>query len=64
MFSSPLAGEYEIARTLFGMDDPALAAIALAGVRASFLDDDSKRRLEADIEAWLAAPGSGNGTPS
>jgi adenosine deaminase len=64
MFSSPLAGEYEIARHQFGMDDPALAAIALAGVRASFLDDDSKHKLEADIDAWLAAPGAGNGTPS
>jgi adenosine deaminase len=54
MFSSPLAGEYEACRTTFGMDDTALAALAHAGVAASFADGDTKRGLADAIAAWLA----------
>ena len=53
MFASPLAGEYEKARRVFGLDDHALADIAKAGIHASFLDDGAKAQLAADVDAWL-----------
>jgi adenosine deaminase len=52
MFASPLCGEYELARTVFDLNDDALAGVAKAGMRASFLDDADKAALEADIDAW------------
>ena len=53
MFNSPLLGEYELARETFSMTDEELSAIALAGVRASFMESESKVRLEAEIDEWL-----------
>ena len=53
MFSSPLAGEYQLARTVFGLGDETLADLARAGVLASFADDASKAELERAIDAWL-----------
>ena len=53
MFSSPVAGEYEIARTAFGMDDERLAALARAGVRSSLADHATKDRIEREVDAWL-----------
>jgi len=64
VFSSPIAGEYEIARRVFGMDDAALAEMARTGVRSSFLDDGSKNSIEAEIDEWLRRPTSGNGSPA
>ena len=52
MFASPLSGEYENARTVFGLDDDALAAVAKAGINASFLDDRAKVELVDEIAAW------------
>lgn len=54
MFSSPLAGEYEACRSVFGMDDDALAGLAHAGVIASFADEVTKHALAEAIDAWLA----------
>jgi adenosine deaminase len=54
MFCSPVAGEYEAARAVFGMDDHALADLARAGVRASFADDGLKESMLAGIDAWEA----------
>ena len=56
MFHSPLLGEYEAARSVFGLDDAALAAIARNGVRASFLPAGDKASLEAAIDGWLDSP--------
>jgi adenosine deaminase len=56
MFSSPLAGEYELARRAFGLDDETLAAIAIDGVRSSFAPEGLRAELERGIDAWLAAP--------
>jgi adenosine deaminase len=53
MFASPVVGEYRKARQVFGFDDERLAALARAGVRASFADDDVKAAIERDIDAWL-----------
>jgi adenosine deaminase len=53
MLSSPVAGEFETARTVFGMDDDRLAALARAGVRSSFADRATKDRIERGIDDWL-----------
>jgi len=53
MFTSPLVGEYEACRRVFGMDDDALARLARAGVTASFADEVTKRALTEAIDAWL-----------
>jgi hypothetical protein len=40
----------------WALDDPELAALAIAGVDASFADDETKASLRTEIEGWLAAP--------
>jgi adenosine deaminase len=54
MFGSPVAGEYTLARETFGISDEGLAAIASAGIRASFAEQDVKRRMDDGVAAWLA----------
>ncbi len=53
IFASPLSGEYEVARAAFGLDDATLAAIAGAGVSASFADPATKATLQREIDLWL-----------
>ena len=53
MFASPLNGEYEVARAVFGLGDDAIAQVAKTGVAASFLDDADKATLLAEVDAWL-----------
>jgi adenosine deaminase len=53
MFDSPLLGEYELARNAFAMTDEELAQVAIAGVRASFMEVPSKVQLAAQIDEWL-----------
>jgi adenosine deaminase len=53
LFDAPLAGEYEIARSEFGLSDEELADVARNGIRASFADEDTKRALLAGVERWL-----------
>jgi adenosine deaminase len=55
MISTPLATEFARVRDAFGYDDTTMAALARAGVDASFAPDDLKMRLHRDIDAWLAA---------
>jgi adenosine deaminase len=54
MVGTTLTTEYERARAAFGWSDAELAAIALAGVDASFAPDPLKAALRADIAGWLA----------
>jgi adenosine deaminase len=56
MFGAWLADVFEMARETWRYDDAELAEIARAGVRASFADDDLKRGILEDIDAWLGAP--------
>jgi adenosine deaminase len=49
-----LVTEYERIREAFGYDDEALAALARAGVDASFASDAVKAALQAGIAEWLA----------
>jgi len=53
MFASPVLGEYAAARSVFGMPDEALAAIARAGVQASYADESTKRQMTDGIDAWI-----------
>lgn len=53
MFNSPVLGEYDVARNIFGMPDEALAALARAGVQASYADGGTKQAMDRDIEAWI-----------
>ncbi len=54
MFGSWVNDEYRAAREVFGYDDTELADIAAASVHASFADDDVKREMLRDIDAWMA----------
>jgi adenosine deaminase len=53
LFSSPLAGEYELARAVFGLTEDDLADLARNGIRASFADDGTKSTLLGAIDAWM-----------
>ena len=57
MFDAWLADVYRTVRDTWGYDDAELAEISRTGVRASFADDDVKRGILRDIDAWLADSG-------
>jgi len=59
MFGSPLADEYERACQQFGMDEADLAAIALAGVDASFAPAALKADIAGAVRHWLATVEAG-----
>jgi aminodeoxyfutalosine deaminase len=49
MFGTTLNREYEIAAELLGLDESGIAALARNAVQASFMADDEKRELLAEI---------------
>ena len=53
MFGSPLAGEYELARRQFVVDDTTLAAIARCGVDVSFAPVQLKAEIRRQMDEWL-----------
>ncbi|GII08424.1 adenosine deaminase [Planomonospora parontospora subsp. parontospora] len=53
MFATTLTNEYRVAADVFGLDRPALAALARNAVTASCLDPAAKRSLTAEIDALL-----------
>ena len=55
MFSTTLNREYEVAAGLLGLDEAGLAGLAVAAVDASFLPEDRKGSLRAEIAGHLAA---------
>jgi adenosine deaminase len=55
LFGARLVAQYEIARSVHGCSDVALAGLARDSVEASFAPEDVKARLRAGIAAWLAA---------
>jgi len=57
MFDAWLSDVYRTVRDTWGYDDAELAEISRTGVRASFADDDVKREILRDIDAWMAGPG-------
>ena len=55
MFGTTLTREYEIAADLLDLDAPGVAALATNAVKASFLPEDDKAALAAEISGYLAA---------
>ena len=55
MFATTLAQEYRVAATAFGFGKAELALLARNGVQASYLGEDRKRALTAEIDALVAA---------
>jgi adenosine deaminase len=55
MFGAWIDTVYEAARTTWGLGDDELAALARAGVDASFADEGIKATLRTGIDAWLAS---------
>jgi aminodeoxyfutalosine deaminase len=51
MFGTTLNREYEIAAELLGLDESGITALARNAVHASFMGDDEKRELLAEIDA-------------
>jgi adenosine deaminase len=51
------ATEYARVRDAFGYDDADLADLARAATDASFAPPATKKNLQAQIDAWLAASG-------
>ena len=58
MFGAWLDDVYAAARDAWGYSDDDLAALARAGVAASFADADLKRDVLDGIDAWLATDGA------
>ncbi|MEU8146738.1 adenosine deaminase [Nonomuraea sp. NPDC048901] len=59
-----LAGEYALAREVFGYDDAELAGFARASIDASFAEEELKAELRAGVDAWLADPDPDSGSDS
>jgi adenosine deaminase len=56
LFGSRLTAQYEMARRVHGLDDPALAELARMSVRGSVAPPEVARRLLAGIDDWLGTP--------
>jgi adenosine deaminase len=54
-FESQVAEEYAVVQRVFGLSDTELADIARTSARASGAPAELKARIDADIDAWLAA---------
>jgi len=54
-FGSKVGDEYAVARDVFGLSDAELAAIARTSARVSGAPRRAVTRIEAGIDAWLAA---------
>ncbi|WP_404816727.1 adenosine deaminase [Streptomyces thermolineatus] len=59
MFGTDLNTEYAVAARLLDLDEAGVAALAKNAVEASFMDPAGKRRLTAEIDAYLADRTSG-----
>ena len=52
MFSTTLNNEYAVAADLLGLDDTGIADLARASVRQSFLGEEGKAKVIAEIDAY------------
>jgi adenosine deaminase len=55
LFGRRLVKQYEIARDVHGFTPAELAELARMSIRGSAAPDDTRARLLAEIDAWLAA---------
>jgi adenosine deaminase len=58
LFGSRLAAQYELARHHHGFTDAELADLARQSVRGSAAPQETKKKLLAGVDDWLAGPGS------
>ncbi|MEU2084571.1 MULTISPECIES: adenosine deaminase [Streptomyces] len=56
LFGSRLAAQYELVRRAHGFTDEELAELARQSVRGASMPEDLRRRILADITAWLDKP--------
>ena len=56
LFGSRLAGQYAAVRAAHDLSDADLARLARCRSTASCAPDAVKKTVEAEIDAWLAAP--------
>lgn len=56
LFAARLLEQYEVARSVHGLDDAALAELARGSIRSSRAAPETKAQLCAEVDAWLAAP--------
>jgi adenosine deaminase len=54
-FSAGITDQYEIARTVWGLDDATVAEFARSGALATGMSAATRQRLLTGIDAWLAA---------
>jgi len=54
-FSASITDQYEIARTVWGLDDATIAKFARAGALATGMGTTTRERLLSGIGAWLAS---------
>lgn len=53
-FGSSINGEYELARTVLGIDDHTLAEVALNGTTATNMSSTTRHRIVTGVAHWLA----------
>jgi adenosine deaminase len=53
LFGSRLLRQYELAREVYGFSDAEIAELARMSVHGSAAPDDIRKRLLADIDAWI-----------
>jgi adenosine deaminase len=58
IFNSRLVDQYETARRVHGFSDEELAELARSSVLGSAAPESVRRKMLADIDAWLASPSS------
>ncbi len=56
LFGSRLLAQYEVARTLMGLDDGALAALARHSLSLSRAPLERRQAWLTEVDDWLAAP--------
>ena len=54
-FSANITDQYEIARTVWGLDDVTIAGFARSGALATGMSTATRERLLSGIDAWLAS---------
>ena len=59
MFNTTLNQEYEVAARLLDLDEAGVADLARESVHASFAEEDVRRRLLAEIDAYVAVGTAG-----
>ncbi|MBO3747205.1 adenosine deaminase [Streptosporangiaceae bacterium NEAU-GS5] len=58
LFGARLLPQYELAREVYGFSDAEVAELARQSIRASAAPESLQKALSAEIDAWLAEPGS------